>query len=106
MTFCCTGNSCRYHPPRKSLARLELPLETELDLPGVQGLDQTPVCVEPVILAHAESVGVVGEVVEADAEQEDAVIFPPLEALGYAQIDIEDARAGRRDSGRVRRDAP
>ena len=33
----------------------------------------------------------VGEVVEADAEEENAVVLPPYEALGDAQVDAEDA---------------
>ena len=63
-------------------AALELPLEAELGLAGIQRLDEAAVGGEAVIRAHAEGIGVVGEVVEADAEQEDAVVLPPLEALG------------------------
>src|SRR3954454_15841866 len=33
----------------------------------------------------------VGEVVEADAEEKNAVVLPPYEALGDAQVDAEDA---------------
>src|SRR5260370_40906800 len=70
---------------------LELPLKAELGLAGVQRLDEASIRGESVIGARAESIGVVGEVVEADAKQENAVVLPPHEALGGAKGHAEDA---------------
>src|SRR5436190_920469 len=69
----------------------EFPLKAELGLAGIQGLDEATIGRKPDVLADAEGVGVVGEVVEADAEEENAVVLPPYEALGNAQVDAEHA---------------
>ena len=71
-------------------SHLELPLKAELCLTGIQRLDEATVGRKPDVRADAEGVGVVGEVVEADAEEENAVVLPSYEALGDAQVEAED----------------
>ena len=62
-------------------------MKAELGLAGIQRLDEATVGWKPDVRADAECVGVVGEVVEADAEEENAVVLPPYEALGDTQPD-------------------
>ena len=71
--------------------RSELPLKAELYLPGVQRFNQTTVCIESIIRAHENRVGVVGQVVDTNSKQKDSMILPRLESLRRTKIDVEKA---------------
>src|SRR3954453_19573945 len=69
----------------------EFPLEAELYLPCVGSFDQPTVRVQTVIRADENCIRVIGEIVNADAKKENAMIFPPFKTFCDAKIDVEEA---------------